>query len=271
VRLAVGVGIGIGNKMTSTLLYGDCLEVMKDIPDGSIDLVVTSPPYDNLRNYNDSLEWGEHVWKPVIQELFRFVTDGGVVVWVVNDATIKGSETGTSFRQALYFMSVGFNLHDTMIWEKKNPVPRTHNRYEQSFEYMFIFSKGRPNSWNPIKVHCANAGKKRSGTMQHSNNGVRLEKHKGGVCSDSKINKNIWVYAGEGRTEHPAIFPEKLANDHILSWSNEGDTVLDPFMGSGTTGVSCRNLNREFIGIEKDNDYYIIAHNRIGGDIKYLL
>jgi len=127
------------------LMQGDCLERMKEIESGSVDLTVTSPPYDNLRTYNDSLDWGEHVWKPVIAELFSVAKQGGVVVWVVGDATIKGSETGTSFKQALFAMECGFNLHDTMIWRKPNPMPRTHNRYEQAFEYMFVFSKASLN------------------------------------------------------------------------------------------------------------------------------
>ena len=130
----------------------DCLIEMKNIPDNYIDLTVTSPPYDNLRTYNNSLEWGEHIWKPIIQELYRITKSGGVVVWVVGDATIKGSETGTSFKQALYFKEVGFNLHDTMIWNKDKYIPLSHNRYEQQFEYMFILSKYKPSTINHIKI-----------------------------------------------------------------------------------------------------------------------
>ena len=129
------------------LVYSDCLEKMKDIPDGSIDMVLTSPPYDNLMIYNGSLEWGEHIWKPVIKELFRIIKDGGIVVWVVGDTTIRGSEAGTSYSQALYFKEVGFNLHDTMIYEKTGcPFPE-QNRYYPIFEYMFVFSKGKPKTF----------------------------------------------------------------------------------------------------------------------------
>src|SRR3990167_3433892 len=131
------------------IIHGDCLEVMKTLADKSVDMVLTSPPYDNLRTYNGSLDWGEHIWKPVIQELFRVVKDGGVVVWVVGDATIKGSETGTSFKQALYFKEVGFNLHDTMIYLKSGVSPSI-GRYYPAFEYMFVFSKGKPETFNPI-------------------------------------------------------------------------------------------------------------------------
>lgn len=250
--------------MSEIKLYkGDCLERMKEIPDGSVDLTVTSPPYDNLRTYNDSLDWGDHVWKPVLDELFRVTKQGGVVVWVVGDATIKGSETGTSFKQALYAKEIGFNLHDTMIWRKPNPMPKTHNRYEQAFEYMFIFSRGKPSAWNPMMVDCKMAGKKRGGTFQHKGDGVRLPKHKGGLCAKTKQADNVWDCAGGSTTKHPAEFPDRLILDHVKTWSNEGDTVLDPFMGSGTTGVACANLGRDFIGIEKDLDYFNIALKRI--------
>ena len=247
-----------------TLMRGDCLEHMKGMDDCVIDLTVTSPPYDNLRTYNqDQWSWGEDDWKPIIQELYRVTAEGGVVVWVVGDATVKGSETGSSFRQSLWAMDCGFRLHDTMIWVKPNPIPRTHNRYEQAFEYMFVLSKGKPAVWSPVKVSSKLAGKPRSGTMQHDASGVRAPKHKGGAYADLKVPANVWVAAGESKTSHPAPFPERIAHDHIISWSNEGDAVLDPFMGSGTTGVACVNTGRRFIGIELDPDYFAIAEQRI--------
>lgn len=246
------------------LMQGDCLEKMKEIPDGSVDLTVTSPPYDNLRAYNGNNDmWSEHVWSAVIEDLYRVTTKGGVVVWIVGDATIKGSETGTSFKQALCAMECGFRLHDTMIWNKPNPIPRTHNRYEQAFEYMFVFSKGKPNTWNPLKVPTKLAGVKRSGTIQHDNSGVRKEKNKGGVVSEFKIPGNVFTLPGRSKTKHPAEFPEKLAGDHISSWSEFGDIVLDPFMGSGTTGKMAKILGRNFIGIELDEEYFKIAKDRI--------
>jgi site-specific DNA-methyltransferase (adenine-specific) len=246
------------------LMRGDCLEMMEQIPDGSVDLTVTSPPYDNLRTYNgNNTQWGEHVWKGVLENLYIKTNLGGVVVWIVGDATVKGSETGTSFKQALYAKEIGFNLHDTMIWEKPNPMPLTHNRYEQSFEYMFVWSKGKPSRWNAISVESLHKGKKRSGTFQHNGDGIRKPKHKGGNVSGLKQQKNIWTIANNSRTEHPAPFPLQLAKDHIISWSNEGDVVLDPFMGSGTTGVAAKNTNRNFIGIELDETYFNIAKERI--------
>ena len=252
--------------MMIDLYNGDCLEVMKGIPDGSVDLTVTSPPYDNLRSYNGNNElWNEQVWKSVIAELYRVTRQGGVVVWVVGDATVKGSETGTSFRQALHFMDCGFNLHDTMIYAKANPMPCKAKRYTPSFEYMFIFSKGQPKTFNPITEECKFAGKKSARTVIYAD-GTRKHNSKG-FYKDTKVKRNIFEYnvgTGKGRgIKHPAVFPEQLTQDHILSWSNEGDVVLDPFMGSGTTGAMAIETGREFIGIEIDAEYFDIAKNRI--------
>ena len=253
----------------NVLIQGDCLDVIKEIPDGSIDLTVTSPPYDSLRSYNgNNDQWCEQVWKDCLRALYRVTKEGGVVVWIVGDATSNGSETGTSFKQALWAKECGFNIHDTMIWRKPNPMPRTHNRYEQAFEYMFVFSKGKPSTWNPKLIDCKMAGQKRGGTFQHNGDGRRMPKHKGGVYAKVKQADNVWDCAGGSKTKHPAEFPEKLANDHIISWSNEMDTVLDPFMGSGTTGVACKNLNRHFIGIDLDPEYCEIAEKRINGNNK---
>ena len=252
-------------------MLGDCLERMKEIPDGSVDLTVTSPPYDNLRTYNNTLDWGEHVWKPVLQELFRVTKDGGVVVWIVNDATIKGSETGTSFRQALYAKEVGFNLHDTMIYQKSGAGAVGSNKsYIQNFEYMFIFSVGNIKAFNLIKDR---ENKKTSTTITNmargKNNADTSRKYR--KITTEKIGRrfNIWLYDQRNNQDafhlkHPAPFPEKLANDHIISWSNEGDTVLDCFMGSGTTGKMALLNNRKFIGIEKDAGYFEIAKQRLG-------
>jgi site-specific DNA-methyltransferase (adenine-specific) len=247
-------------------MLGDCLERMKEIPDASVDLTVTSPPYDNLRTYNNSLDWGDHVWKPVLQELFRVTKKGGVVVWVVGDSTIKGSETGTSFRQALYAKEIGFNLHDTMIWNKGcfSAVGALQSRYAPVFEYMFVFSKGYPKSFNPIKDRkTIHGGKKASGTIRQKD-GTTKPMSKVMTINEYGQRFNIWEQSPQRQSGgHPAPFPEKLAEDHILSWSNEGDVVLDSFMGSGTTGVACKNLNRKFIGIEKDETYFKIAQDRI--------
>jgi DNA modification methylase len=249
------------------VIQGDCLEVMKGIPDKSVDVVLTSPPYDNLRDYKGYT----FNFEGIAKELFRIVKDGGVVVWVVGDATIKGSETGTSFKQALYFKEIGFNLHDTMIYRKVNPVPLTHNRYEQEFEYMFILSKGRPKTFNPITTECKYAGQKRnrkySLTSREYTNEIMRVRDENQETKNTKIKGNIFEYQVGLKygvaNKHTAIFPEKLAEDHILSWSNEGDIVLDPMAGSGTTLKMAKKNNRNYIGIEISPEYIDIINKRL--------
>lgn len=255
------------------MLYNDdCFNIFPKIEDKSIDLTITSPPYDNLRTYNNSLVWNESIWKGVIKELYRVTKDGGVVVWIVGDATIKGSETGTSFKQALYAMECGFRLHDTMIWNKGSftAVGALKVRYSPVFEYMFIWSKGGPKSFNPIKdrpnIHF---GKKYHGTIRQTNGSTKPISNIGKLYNNLGQRFNIWnaspVMSNTTRKNfpHPAPFPEQIVSDHIISWSNEGDLVFDPFMGSGTTGAACKNLNRSFIGIEKEKEYFDISVKRI--------
>lgn len=255
--------------MTSIkLIQGDCLEKMKDIPDNSIDLTVTSPPYDNLRTYGGVInDWYFGKFQGIARELYRITKDGGVVVWVVGDATIKGSETGTSFKQALYFMECGFNLHDTMIYRKQNPIPQNHNRYEQCFEYMFVLAKGKICTFNPITIPTKNGGVLMNWGRKNKVDDKQCRRQRDVdfiITKETKRMDNIWTYPiGGGKTGHPAVFPEALAKDHILSWSNEGDIVFDPFMGSGTTGKMAILNNRNFIGIELNEDYFKIAEKRI--------
>ena len=252
------------------LRNADCLEAMRDIPDGSVDMVVTSPPYDELRSYGASYT-GFNFYR-VADQLARVIKAGGVIVWNVNDQTVKGSETGTSFRQALYFVDhCGLNLHDTMIWQKSNFSNPSSTRYHQTFEYMFVLSKGKPLTFNPIKdrenVYAGKKGSygKNTSTQVDGSKVVRPAK----TNSAFGMRHNVWLLntAGQDGSSkafgHPAMFPVAFAADHITSWSNEGETVLDPFMGSGTTGVACKNLGRDFIGIELDADYYDIAKERI--------
>ena len=241
----------------------NCLDTMARMEDGFIDLTVTSPPYDNLRTYNGF----SFDFEKVAKELFRVTKDGGVVVWVVGDATIKGSETGTSFRQALFFMECGFNLHDTMIWEKPTftATGALKVRYAQVFEYMFIFVKGKIKTFNPIKDRENKLyGDKMHGTVRQKDGSTKDIANKGKPYAKFGQRFNVWrINTDCSRHEHPAQFPEQLAHDHIISWSNENDTILDPFMGSGTTGKMCKVLNRNFIGIELDTDYFKIAQDRI--------
>lgn len=253
------------------VLHGDCLELMRDIPDKSVDMILTSPPYDNLRTYNESLDWGNSVWEPIIKSFFRIVKDGGVVVWIVGDATIDGSETGTSFRQALFFKSVGFNLHDTMIYEKDSFIKPSKNRYWSCFEYMFVFSKGKPKTANMIKDRLNSSRGKILNRKTLRNADGSISKRNPYYISDFGKRKNIWKYsAGYGKGQknkiayaHPATFPEKLAEDNILSWSEEGDLILDPFAGSGTTAIACLNTNRDYILMEKEQQYIDVIHDRL--------
>jgi len=251
---------------TNVIYQGECSNVMQEnIPDNSIDLTVTSPPYDNLRNY----EGFEFDFKPIAKELYRVTKKGGVVVWVVADQTVNGSETGTSFRQALYFKELGFNLHDTMIYQKRS-IPLNHNRYEQGFEYMFIFSKGKPKTFNPIMQK----NKKRKLKIEKGTH-TQSDGNKKGLTHKRKresIKLNVWHYdTGYMLTtkdkiafEHPAIFPEKLAEDHIKSWSNKGDVILDPMCGSGTVLKQAKILNRNWIGIDIAEKYVNLSYKRLG-------
>lgn len=245
------------------LHHGDCLEVMKQIPDKSVDLVVTSPPYDDLRGYNSVINW-----KSVAISLFRVVKEGGVVVWNVNDKVIKGSKSLSSFKQCIIFNESGFNVNDVMIWKKTNPMPQVKQpRYNQIFEYMFVFSKGAPKTFNPIMVPCKCAGQKYASTCKKITTG-KERTYKEFNINKMKTADNIWELAiAQNKTEHPAVFPLELPLRHIKSWSNEGDTILDPFMGSGTTGIACKHLQRNFIGIELDDKYFQIAQDRINGEL----
>lgn len=262
----------IGNRFT--LLAGDCLDVLRDMAAESIDLTVTSPPYDALRTYTEGCVWNFEKFQGIALELTRVTKQGGVIVWVVGDQTVKGSETGTSFRQALYFKDeCGMYLHDTMIYERSGK-PLTHNRYEQHFEYMFVLSKGGPKTFRPIKdkpnKH-AGCLIKNSTWRHHGGHLVAASGNGKKTISAFGMRGNIWKYeVGNGKSskfkdafKHPAIFPESLAADHIKTWSNPGDTVLDPFLGSGTTGAMAISLGRNFIGIEREPKYLEIAKSRI--------
>jgi DNA modification methylase len=239
----------------------NCLETMARMPDGFIDLTVTSPPYDNLRTYN-----GYHFdFEPIARELYRVTKQGGVVVWVVGDATVNGSETGTSFKQALYFKEIGFNLHDTMLWYKPNPVPTQHIRYETSFEYMFVFSKGRPKTTNILREPSKSAGEIRVGHRASNGNGHERLSNRIYAGNEDKIRHNIWAIplVAPELKGHTAPYPVRLAKDHILSWSNEGGLVYDPFMGSGTTAKAAHLLNRKWIGSEISSEYVDLANKRL--------
>lgn len=237
----------------------DSVEFMQEtIPDNFVDLTVTSPPYDKRRKYDGYI----FDYKKMLIEMFRVTKQGGIAVWIVSDETVKGNESGTSFLQALFAKECGFWLYDTMIYAKNNPIPKPHKRYNQQFEYMFVLSKGKPSTANIAKEQCKKAGKMNNKWFR--NNGDVLKPSAQNIeIKEYKNKSNIWFYnVGYGNTtcdkiafNHPAIFPDKLAEDHILSWSNPGDIVLDPMCGSGTTCKMAYLNNRNFIGIDMSNEY----------------
>ena len=251
----------------------DCRDTMQRMKEEGVkvDLSVTSCPYDNLRSYHNSSTWNFDIFKEIAQLLYDVTADGGVVVWVVGDATINGSETGTSFKQALYFMECGFKLHDTMLFEKNSssfPAKRTGNRYTQIFEYMFVFSKGKPKTAHLI---CDKENKWKNFTnwgknTNYNKNGELIQTNDIKPVPEFSPRNNIWKYTvgfniNEGK--HPAVFPYQLAEDHILTWSNEGDLIYDPFTGSGTTASAALCNNRKFIGSEIDKTYFDFIPNNI--------
>lgn len=255
-----------------TIHNGDCAEVMAQMPAESIDMALTSPPYDNLRTYNGYT----FDFPAIAAQLWRLMKPGGVLVWVVGDATIDGSETLTSFKQAIAFRELGFNLHDTMIYEKLSGSAGSNFAYWQAFEYMFVLSKGRPNAINLISdrknVTPPMVTVKRQG---HRNDDDSKKSPRTIVYREYGIRYNIWRYnTGKGActpdsyaSDHPAIFPEALARDHILSWSNPGDTVLDPMCGSGTTLKMAKLLGRPAIGIDISAEYCAISQQRVAQEV----
>ena len=248
---------------------------LKELPSECVDLVVTSPPYDDLRDYDGSIAWNFDVFKSIAKELFRVLKKGGIVVWVIGDKTVNGDKTLTSFKQALFFQEVGFKMFDNIIYEKAGSGPPHPNRYFNSYEFMFVLSKGQPKTINLLRD-------KKNKWAGHSTYGDVTRREKDGtltnkgkkIVNEYGVRTNIWTYAnGKGFStkdkiayEHPAIFPEKLVADHILSWSNPGDLVLDPFGGSGTTAKMAAKLGRDWLLIEAVKEYCDIAKKRIEGD-----
>lgn len=246
------------------IICGDCTKVMKYIPDRSIDLIVTSPPYDGLRYYNGyTFEFEE-----IAKELFRILKKGGTAVWVVGDKIINGNKTLTSFKQALYFQQIGFKIHDVMIYRKKNTPFMRSNAYTNCYEFMFVLAKGKPKTFNPLMEQTQRNGFE---MLVFNKKPDGVNKKVLGKLNEKKVKTNIWEYAvGFGGTtkdkiafKHPAVFPEKLAEDHILSWSNPGDIVLDPMCGSGTTCKMAKINNRQYIGIDISEEYYGISNRRL--------
>ncbi len=252
----------LGPYELNSIVTGDAKTLLLELPEACIDLTVTSPPYDDLRAYKGYT----FDFEPIAAELFRVTKPGGVVVWVVGDATVDGSETCTSAIQKLHFRSLGFNVHDTMIYLKSGfrfPFP---NRYHQVFEYMFVLTKGKIKTFNPIKdrknIHTS---RRRAEKKREADGSASYRKPF--QATEYGKRYNVWQYQpSEGKVEfdgHPAIFPEALARDHILSWSNPGDVVLDPMCGSGTTLKMAKQLGRQWIGFDVAEEYVELARLRV--------
>ena len=254
----------LGNFDLNNIYNIECVEGMKQLPNNCIDLVVTSPPYDDLRDYNGYT----FDYQSIAEELFRIMKEGGVVVWVVGDKIKNGNRTLTSFRQAIFFQEIGFNVHDVMIYQKKNTPFMRSNAYTNCYEFMFIFSKGKPKTFNPLKTKTARSGLEKLVTNKKADG---INKKVIGELKTEKTLTNIWEYAvGLGGStndkiafEHTAIFPEKLARDHILSWSNENDIVFDPMSGSGTTCKVAKLNNRFYLGMEISKEYTDLSKRRL--------
>ena len=247
------------------LFLGDCREKMGKLPESCTDLIITSPPYDNLRTYEDGVEWDFSIFKEVATQIVRVMKEGSTLVWVVGDSVKDGSESGSSFKQALWFKKLGLKLHDTMIYIKNGGINRgSLKAYQQKFEYMFVFVKGKIKTVNLIKDRRNKYVEDRIKKVRQKDGTFKEQHFK---SNEYGVRYNYWIYDtglhDEKEFKHPAQFPLQLAIDHIKSWTNEGDIVLDPFMGSGTTGVACLNLNRKFCGIELVEKYFNIAKERI--------
>jgi len=264
--------LGIDNFINK-IFYSDAVKLLKNVPDSSIDLVITSPPYDNLRDYEKSNNtWNNKKFQKIAFELYRVVKDGGVIVWIVGDKTYKGNKSLSSYKQALFFQELGFNIFDVIIYEKTGTSPPHPGRYFNSFEYMFVISKGKPKTINLLRDKKNKwGGEMTFGNVSRREKDGSLTKKGRKKISEFGVRTNIWKYAnGKGFTtkdkiayEHPAIFPEKLVVDHINSWSNEGDIVLDIFGGSGTTIKIAKNMNRSWIYVDQVKRYCEIALQRI--------
>lgn len=254
-------------KLLNKIFSENCLDTLVKIPDNFIDLVLTSPPYDQIREYDNP----DFDFYAIAPELFRVLKIGGVMVWIVGDATIRGNETGTSFKQALHFKEIGFNLFDTMIYAKTPRGAVGNNKtYWQSFEYMFVLSKGHPKTINMLKDRPNKEFRNGDQGTKRLKNGELKQVKRSGYSSFGR-RTNIWTYnVGKGHStkdniafQHPAIFPEKLAHDHIISWSNPNDIIYDPFMGSGTTAKMAKLTKRNYIGSEISKEYCRIATERL--------
>ncbi len=244
-------------------IVGDAAEVLSSWEEPCIDLTVTSPPYDNLRNYNGyKFDAGA-----MLSAIFKVTKQGGVCVWVVGEK-INGGRSLTSFDHAFMGRDVGWTVHDVMIYQKKNTPFMRSNGYTNCYELMIVFSNGKPKTFNRLMEPTRRNGWE---TAVFGKGPDAVNRKRPVELKTEKTRNNIWQYAvGLGGTtsdkiafQHPAVFPERLAEDHILSWSNPGDMVLDPMCGSGTTCKMAEMNGRKWVGIDMSPEYIDIARQRI--------
>lgn len=236
--------------------------IEENIPDNCIDLTVTSPPYDNIRIYKGFT----FDFEKIAKQLYRITKEGGMLVWVVGDQVIDGDESGSSFKQALYFKEIGFKLHDTMIYRKAGLVYPEKCRYNQEFEYMFVFVKGDLKKYHLLKDRKnTTEGAFQKGVSKRRADGFiqKVFYDKPRQIPEYGLRGNIWQYHRDYKSWHPAQFPLRLAADHIFSWSDKGDIILDPFAGGGNTLLAAKILKRNFIGIEIAQDYCTLIKQRL--------
>jgi len=254
------------------IFCGEAAEVMRSFPDESIDMVFTSPPYGTVRSYNGY----KFNFQEIAIELTRILKPGGVIAWNEADTIVNGSKTLTPSKHALYFSEeCGLKVHDEMIYEKNScsfPAKRNGLRYSNVYEEVFILSKGKPKSVNLIcdkRNRCY--GEKGFGMASQRRKNGDLVKYERKPTPKFSPRDNIWrVFTGKGysskdsnASKHPAISPDLLVLDHIRTWSNEGDIILDPMAGSGTTCVMAKALKRQYVGIEISDEYCQLINERL--------
>lgn len=241
------------------LYNGDCLEFMRTLPDNSVDLVVTSPPYFNARDYSHYADVNAYmsIMKDICLELLRVINESRMLVINISPVIVpRESRAKQSYRIPLpyYFVpmleSIGFEFLEDIIWKKPDGAAPNRNGG--------FFRHRKPLAYKPnIVTEYILVFKKPSAKL--------LDKfiRNDSLVADGYERTNVWEFNPDTSSKHPAPYPLDLPMKCIRYYSYENDVVLDPFMGSGTTGVACVNTNRKFIGCELDESYFNIAVNRI--------
>lgn len=246
----------------------DAVVGLRLLPADCIDLTLTSPPYDWIRDYNGTFDPAKFPFVRIAEELYRITAPGGVVLWITRDQQQDCCESGTSAKQMLYFKNIGFNVQ-TMIVDS---ISARHRRYCYGMppQFCFVLSKGRPKAFHPIRDK-PNTEPGRIKSWSARNRDGRIRKGKPKEIPKYGRRSHIWLYpTGFGLVSDdplprnaPAPMVETVAGDLMLSYSNPGDLILDPMAGLGTTGKVAVKLNRQFIGFERVRKYCDVANDRV--------